>query len=161
MKRFLPVLFMAFVIFLGHGVYAQDNALIVVRNKIFDECREMRELLKNQKDIIIVNSMWSSGIMTVSQLDAYFYMVGIFNAVKDKDLTEDPVIYLMKWLNEIKKTNELNIRSLDSITYKVEPTTKARIGKLKGYFSSLNNIIDNESARVSALQRSLKIKRQK
>jgi len=150
-----------FGIFLNFNAYAAEIPLLDMRNKIFRECREIQPLLRNSKDIIVVNSMWSSGIMTVSQLDAYFSMVGIFNTAKDKDLTEDPVIYLVKWLSEIKETNELNIRSLSSITYKVESTTKAHIGKLKGYFSSLNNLINAESVRVSALQRSLKIGRQK
>ena len=159
MKKIVLII-LIFGIFLNFNVYAAEIPLLDIRNKIFRECRDIQPLLRNSKDIIVVNSMWSSGIMTVSQLDAYFSMIGIFNTIKDEDLAEDPVIYLIKWLNEIKNTNELNIRSLDSITYKVEPATKTQIGKLKGYFSSLNNLIDSESARVSALQKSLKIKRQ-
>lgn len=150
-----------FVTFLNFNAYAAEIPLLDMRNKIFRECRDTQPLLRNPRDIIVVNSMWSSGIMTVSQLDAYFSMVGIFNTIKDRDLTGDPVIYLMKWLNEIKNTNELNIKSLDSITYKVEPSTKVHIEKIEGYFNSLNNIIIAELARVSALQRSLKIKQQK
>ncbi len=155
------LIILIFGIFLNFNAYAAEIPLLDMRNKIFRECRAIQPLLKNSKDIIVVNSMWSSGIMTVSQLDAYFSMVGIFNTIKDKDLTEDPAAYLIKWLDEIKKTNELNIKSLDSIAYKVEPSTKVHIERLRGHFNGLNNLIDGESAKVAALQRSLKIKRQK
>jgi hypothetical protein len=160
MKKIILII-LVFVIFLNFNAYAAEIPLLDMRNRIFKECRDIQPLLRNSKDIIVINSMWSSCIMTVTQLDAYFSMVGIFNTVKDKVLTENPVIYLMKWLSEVKNTNELNIKSLDSIAYEVEPNTRVHIEKIKGYFNNLNNIIDGESARVSALQRSLKIKRQK
>lgn len=155
------LIMLTLVIFFSFNAYGAEIPLQNMRNKIFNECREIQPLLANSKDIIIVNSMWSSAVMTVSQLDAYFSMVGILNAVKDKELVEDPAVYLIKWLNEVRKTSELNIRSLDSISYKVEPSTKAAIKKLRDYFNGLNGLIDNESARISVLQRSLKIKRNK
>ncbi len=147
--------------FLNFNAYAAEVPLLDIRNKIFRECSGMRDLLRDSKDIIVVNSMWSSGVMTVSQLDAYFSMVGIFNTLKNSVLNDDPVVYLINWLNEVKSTNQLNIKSLDSITYKVEPDTKIHIDKIKGYFNILNNIISAELGKVSALQKSIKIKRQK
>jgi len=160
MKR-TSLVVLTLVLGLSVNAHAQATGLMEVRNKVLTESREIKALLPATKDVILVSSMVDSCILTTSQLDAYFSMVGIFNTIKDKELAEDPVIYLTKWLEEMKKTNRLNIESLDSIAYKVEPTTKVHIGKLKDYFSHLNNLINGELVRVSALQRSLKIKRQK
>jgi hypothetical protein len=160
MKKIIFIV-LIFSIFLNLNAYAAGNPLLDMRNKFFNECIDIRPLLLNVNDVVVVNSMWSSAVMTVSQLDAYFSMVGIFEAIKDRELAADPVTYLMNWLDQIKRTNELNMKSLSGITYKVQPDTQAHIDKLQGYFSSLNSFIDEESARVSALQKSLKISGQK
>jgi hypothetical protein len=153
----ISLIVLIFAVFLSFNVSANEIEILDIRNNIFKECREIQLLLGISKDIIVVNSMWSSGILTICQLDAYFSMVGIFNSVKDRYFSEDPVDYLIRWLDEIKNTNELNIRSLDSISYEVEPSTKEHITRLRSYYNTLNNIIAAESARVSELQKVLRI----
>lgn len=155
MKKIIFIILIS-VIFLNFSIYALDTTLLDMRNKIFEESQELKSLLVNSKDIVLINSMWDSCIMAMSQLDAYFSMLGIFNTIKKEDLTEDAINYLTTWLDGIKKTNELNIKSLDAVTLILEPETKAHIVKLKDYFGKLNNQIDAELDKISLLKKSLK-----
>jgi hypothetical protein len=99
--------------------------------------------------------MWDSSIMCVSQTDAYFSMIGIFNTIKKESLTEVAVDYLTSWLTEIKRTNELNIKSLDGVTVTMDANTKPRIEKLKGYFKEMNGQINSELSKISSIKQSL------
>ena len=157
MKKII-FLTLTFIIFLSFSVYALDTTLLDMRNKIFEESKDLKSLLESSKDVILVSSMWDSCIIAMSQSDAYFNMLGIFNTIKKEDLKEDAVNYLTSWLDGIKKVNELNIKSLDAVTLTLEPKTKTHILKLKDYFGKLNNQIDAELAKISLLKKSLKIK---
>lgn len=144
------------IVLLTFSAYAQEATLLTLRNKAFKESKELKSLLIDSKDVILVNTLWDSCIMAMTQLDAYFSMVGIFNTIKKEDLKEDSVNYLINWLNEIKKTNELNIKSLNAISTTLEPKSKVHIERLKNYFSDLNNQINIESDKISLLKKSLK-----
>ncbi|MCM8797552.1 MAG: hypothetical protein NC923_06750 [Candidatus Omnitrophica bacterium] len=146
-----------FVVFFSVNVFAFDTTLFDIRNAIFEESKAMKSLLKNSKDIILMNSMWDSCVMTMAQLDAYFTMLGIFNTIKKENLKEEAIGYLANWLEGVKRTNELNIKSLDSVTLVLEEETKKRILKLKDYFEKLNNQINAELDKLSILKKSLKI----
>lgn len=154
--RKIIFIILTFVIFSSFSVYALDTTLLDMRNQIFKESKELKSLLVNSKDIILVNTMWDSCIIAMTQLDAYFSMVGIFNTIKKEDVKEDAINYLASWLEEIKKTNELNIRSLNAVTLTLEPKIKAHIVKLKDYFGKLNNQINAELDKISLLKKSLK-----
>ena len=155
MKKIIFII-LIFIIFLSFSVYALDTTLLDMRNKIFEESKVIKSLLVDSKDIILMNSMWDSCVMTMTQLDAYFSMIGIFNTIKKEDLKEDAINYLTSWLDGIKKTNELNIKSLDAVSVTLEPKTKAHILKLKDYFGKLNNQINAELDKISLLKKSLK-----
>jgi hypothetical protein len=127
-----------------------------MRNKIFEESKDLKSLLANSKDIILINSMWDSCIIAMSQLDAYFTMLGIFNTIKEENLKEEVINYLTSWLEGIKKTNELNIKSLDAVSVTLESKTKAHILRLKDYFGKLNDQINAELDKISLLKKSLK-----
>lgn len=139
---------------LNSTIYALDSTLMDMRKEIFSNSQEMKAYLKNSKDPILLNSMWDSCIIAVTQLDAYFYIVGIFNTIKKEDLSDASFDYLLNWLNQIKKTNELNIKSLDTVTSTSEPKTKVYILKLKNNFNELNIRIVKELQRVSQFQES-------
>lgn len=155
MKKIIFII-LTFIIFLSFSLYALDTSLLDTRNKIFEESKELKSLLVSSKDVVLINSMWDSCIIAMSQLDAYFSMLGIFNTIKKEDLKEDVINYLTSWLDGIKKTNELNIKSLDAVTFTLEPKTKAYILKLKDYFAKLNNQINTELDKISVLKKSLK-----
>jgi hypothetical protein len=157
MKKTIFII-LIFIIFLSFSVYALDATLLDMRNKIFEESKVIKSLLADSKDIILMNSMWDSCVMTMTQLDAYFSMVGLFNTIKRENLSEASIDYLISWLNDIKKTNELNLKSLNSISVILESKTKVYLEKLKRHFSDLNNRIDSELGKISLLKESLKIK---
>jgi hypothetical protein len=129
-----------------------------MRNKISAESKQIKTLLLESKDMVLMNSMWDSCVITMTQLDAYFYMVGIFNTIKKEDLKGDTINYLTNWLNIIKDTNELNIKSLNTAIQILEPKTKVYKERLKSYFSELNKKIDSELVKISLLRKSLKIR---
>lgn len=149
MKKSILII-LVLLIFLSVSSYALETGLFEIRNKISAESKQLKALLLESKDVVLMSSMWDSCVMTMTQLDAYFYMVGIFNSVKSPK--EDTIDYLTNWLKIIKSTSELNIKSLNSVTEILEPKTKVYKEKLKSDFSELNKRIDSELSRVSVLE---------
>ncbi|MDD5466055.1 MAG: hypothetical protein PHP73_06950 [Candidatus Omnitrophica bacterium] len=153
MKKKISILLILLIFFSVSG-YASQDRLPEMRNKISSESKEIKASFLKSRDIVLMSSMWDSCVMTMTQLDAYFYMVGIFDSVKSPD--EDTVNYLINWLKIIKSTSELNIRGLDSATQILEPKTKIYKERLEADFSELNKSIDSELSRVSMLKEALK-----
>lgn len=159
MKK-IALLTLSAVVFLNTFAYALDATLVDIRNEVLKESKEIKSLLPDTKDVILMNTMWDSCVMMMTQLDAYFYMLRIFNTIKRKDITKDAIDSLVNWLNEIKKTNELNIKSLTvlrTISRKIESNTEIHMERLRDCFNNLNNQIDAELKKVSTLQESLKL----
>jgi hypothetical protein len=125
---------------------------------MFDESQEIKALLSRSKDAVLLISMFDSCIMAVSQIDAYFYMLGIIEPIKKEDLSSASLDFIAKWLNGIKKTNELSIKSLNIVMQAIEPKTKAHIEKLKLYFGVLNNQINSELNKIYLLEKATKVK---
>jgi len=154
MKKLTGII-LALLIATSLNSFASDIPLMDMRNKIFEESKVMKKKLANSKDIILLNSMWDSCVIAINQLDAYFSLVGIFNTIKKENLTEASVGYLISWLNQTKQTNELNIKSLNSLASTLEARTKLYKTKLTNIFTELNSHITKELERLSLLQRSL------
>lgn len=154
MKKTL-LIFLVLAVILNCSVYAADNALFTMRGKVFEESKKIKTLLGNSKDVILVSSMWDSCVILLTQLDAYFSMLGIFNAIKDKALTQDPINYISSWLKGIKDTNELNIKSLNEVAGVNDAATKPQIEVLKAYFKDTNDNISAELKKFEALRKTL------
>ena len=118
--------------------------------------KDLIEILPRSTDIIVVSSMFNSCMVTTSQLDAYFSMLGIFNSIKKEDLSETPFYFLINWLEYIKTSNSLNIKGLSTKLKELEPDTSAHIEKLKIYFVNLNHALDAELDRLNTLQKGAK-----
>ncbi len=155
MKKKILIL-LILLLFFSVSSYALENGLFEMRNKISTESKQIKALLLKSKDMVLISSMWDSCIMTMTQLDAYFYMVGIFNTVKIEDSQEDVTNYLTNWLKIIKDTSQLNIKSLNAVTQTLEPKTKVYKERLKKVFTELDKVIDVELGRVSLLKRAAK-----
>ncbi|MBM3255212.1 MAG: hypothetical protein FJZ08_02815 [Candidatus Omnitrophica bacterium] len=87
----------------------------------------------------------------MSQLDAYFSMLGIYNAVTNEDAAREAADYIYRWLNEIKRINELNIKSLKSVLQLNEPNINTHMDRLRIYYTDLNSRIDIERKKISIL----------
>lgn len=153
MKKKILILSALLVFFSVNG-YALENDLLEMRSKISAESKQIKTLFLKSKDTVLMSSMWDSSVMAMAQLDAYFYMVGIFNSVKSPD--EATVNYLINWLKIIRSTSELNIKSLDAATQILEPKTKVYKERLRGDFGELVKKIDSELKRVSMLKKAAK-----
>ncbi len=158
MKKTLLIV-LALVAGLSFNAHAQATAtgLMEVRNKVLKESQEVKALLPDTKDVILVSSMVDSCILTVSQLDAYFSQLGIFNTIKKDDVTAVAINFLEQWLNNIKSTNDLNIKSLNAVTQNIQAKTKLHLERLTGYFADLNVQIEQELAQLAALKKALGI----
>lgn len=154
MKKIIFIFLMLSIV-LNCSVYAADNRLFTMRGKVFEESQKIKALLADSKDVILVSSMWDSCVILLTQLDAYFSMLGIFNAIKDKELTVDPINYIYSWLKGIKDTNELNIKSLNKVTQINDAKTKPQIEILKAYFKDTNDGINAELKKFDALRKPL------
>lgn len=158
MKKTLLIV-LALVAGPGFNAHAQATAtgLMEVRNKVLKESQEVKALLPDTKDVILVSSLVDSCILTISQLDAYFSQLGIFNTIKKDDVTPVAVNFLEQWLNNIKSTNDLNIKSLNAVTQNIQAKTKLHLERLTGYFADLNTQIEQELAQLAALKNALGI----
>lgn len=157
MKKKIAIFLLA--VFLIPNAYAAEGNLLNLRNRIFTDSKNIKESLTGAKDAIIINSLFDSCVITMTQLDAYFSLLGMFNTLKKESSQGQAINYLTGWLNEIKKTNELNIKSLDTIQEPIEAQTKLSIQKLRVYYTDLNKSIENELNKFSILGKTIKTKK--
>ena len=157
MKKAILV-FSVLGLLLSFNAYALDNSFVNIRSRIFEESKQIKALLTTSKDAILLSSMWDSCLMTMRELDAYFHMLGIFNTIKQRDLDEDAVIFLSRWLSEVKAGSELNIRILTESAYPTESQAAIHIARLKNHFGELNKKIDSELNKISLFRESVKRK---
>ena len=136
--------------------YAAQPTLLDMRNKIMVESAQVKDLLRTSKDVYLISSLWDSCLLSMSQLDAYFSMVGIFNTIPKDQAARDAVSYLEQWLREIRRTNELNIKSLSTIKDTIDPSTKIHMDAVKNIFTQLNNQLDMERNKLILFKKTLK-----
>lgn len=147
------------LLFLSFQAFAFDTRLIEIRNKFFAESQEIKSLLPNSKDAVLLASMFDSCVLAISQIDAHFSLLGVLDSVKEEIFVSNPLDIIVDWINSIKKTNELNINNLNNpITQTVEANTKSHIEKLKVYFNDFDNQLKVELNRLSTLKKSLEIR---
>ena len=156
MKRIATIILIS-SIFLCQHVYALDTALFDIRNEIFEESKQIKASLADSKDTVLLNSLWDSCIMSVNQLDAYIYMLRIFNTIREKDIKKEAIDSLSSWLTEIKNTNNLTVISLGNISKTVDARTAVYTEKIKSIIVKLNKQVDIELNKIAALKKSLGI----
>ena len=148
------IFFLALTLLLVWSCSAQalNTTLIDARNEILNNAQELKNYFATTRDPLLLNSMWDSSIMAVSQLDAYFSMLGIFNTIKKENLQDSSINYLVNWLNQLKATTELNIKSLEAIKSTADARSKVFVSKLKNTFNDLKARVDKELLIVQQLQ---------
>ncbi len=134
---------------------ALETGLIQERNEILKNAQEIKGYFTTSRDPLLLNSMWDSSVMAVSQLDAYFSMLGIFNTIKTEEASADAVRYISNWLKNIEETNDLNIKGLEEIKTTVDARSKVFVLKLKEIYNSLKIKLAQEIQAVTRLQESL------
>jgi hypothetical protein len=137
------------------AAWALETNLIQVRNDILKNAQEMKGYFTTSRDPLLLNSIWDSSVMAVSQLDAYFSMLGIVNTIKNEELTVDTVKYLLNWLKQIQEATDLNIKGLEAIKTTVDARSKVFVLKLKDIFNKLKENLAVENSNVTKLQESL------
>ncbi|HDZ77310.1 MAG TPA: hypothetical protein ENH41_04425 [Candidatus Omnitrophica bacterium] len=158
-RRFL--IFLSLLLLCNFNLYAFENPFLIMRDNFFREAQELKPLLVKSNDVVLISSMWDSCIMTTTQLDAYFHMINIFNAIDKDDLNEDVFISLTGWLRAIKRTNDLNIKGLNTVSSVSDALTQIHIKKLKGYFSDLNKQVSIELDRISLFEKAVTAEKNK
>lgn len=157
MKKIVFILMTLSFLFCSVHAYAVDINLMNIRRKIFNEAEEIKALLSpKSKDTILITSAWNSCLMTAVQLDGYFNMVGIFNTVKQKDWTREALDYLLNWLDQLKKINELNIKNIDASPPKAEAGVKNRLSKIRENFIELGEELDREISSLKKVRQTVK-----
>ena len=159
MKRKIFILLM-FFIFMCQNCYVQGaDTLFDIRNKIFEESKQLRPLLKKSKNAILLTNMWDTCIIVTTQLDAYFSMLGILNTVKDQNLTEVSVDYLIDWLNDVKTKNAISIKILEDTSVAREKIAKKHMKRLVVYFKELDQLLEDELEKIDIVIKALKIRK--
>jgi hypothetical protein len=148
-------LILALVLAWCGAAQALETTLIETRNDILKNAQEMKGYFTTSRDPLLLNSMWDSSVMSVSQLDAYFSMLGIFNTIKNENLTADSVKYLLNWIKQVQETTDLNIKGLEAIKTTTDARSKVFALKLKDIFNNLKSKLAVENANVIKLQDSL------
>ena len=151
MKRIASIIIILLLLFDARA-FAFGETLFDIRNKFFCESKELKSAL-NEGDAILMNSMWDTCLMTILQLDAYFSMLGIFNTIGEGGASGASVDYLSNWLSGIKKTIELNVKSIEGINVPVRPVTQVHMERMKGYFGELNSRIESEIDKLALIKK--------
>jgi hypothetical protein len=136
--------------------YAEDMAFQDSRNKLRQESAKLKGMMAGSADPVLLSSMWDSCLLTTTQIDAYYYMMNIFNTINKRRRKEPAVKTLADWLNAIKNTNELTIRSLADTSQALDNKTKARMDKLRTVYTELNNRVEIEINKVAVVRDSLR-----
>lgn len=156
--RKLIFLVLALVLLWSLTAQALETTLLNARSEIFKNAQEMKKYFTTSRDPVLLSSMWDSSVMVISQLDAYFSMLGIFNTIKKENLENAQFNYLINWLNQLNNTIELNIKSLEAIKATTDARSKVLALKLKDIFNNLKTRIIKELQVVTQLQESIKNK---
>jgi hypothetical protein len=157
MKKII-LLVLSLLLAWNFSAYALDTTLLDVRNEIFKNGQDLKEFFATSRDPLLLNSLWDSSVTVVSQLDAYFSMLGIFNAVKNENLNDEAFSYLIAWLNRIKESADLNIQSLDGIKTTTDARSKMFVSKFKASFNNLRDGVPKELQVVYKLKDAVKKK---
>ena len=157
MKKTL-IIILGLCLFFSSNVYAADRKLIDIRDKIFEESKQINTLLSKSNDAVLLISMFDSCVVAISQIDAYISMLGVYESIKNGTATKGTFDLLSNWLVVIKNTNSLNIGKLNDQKQVTDPLTKTYIERLKGYFAILNNQVNTELGKINALKASARIK---
>ena len=154
MRKLLSVALVA-ILFFASNVRAEPTKLFELNKKMYQEYQALQEFLPKTKDVALGYTMWDSSIITIIQLNAYFSMVGIIDSIGRGVIKEKSVEYLVIWLNDIKRKNEINLRSI-AMVKPTEEETSAHAKKLGGYFMELNVQVDNELKRLGLLKNAIR-----
>jgi hypothetical protein len=146
-------------LFFSFNAYCLDTKLLELREKIFGESNQIKKSINpNSKDFVLLSGLFDSCILAVTQIDAYFYLLGVFEFIRKEDLNKNCFNFILSWLNTMKKTNELSLKSLNTAGPIMEEETKNYITRIKSYFTELDKQILQEQNRMNILMRSLRIR---
>jgi hypothetical protein len=148
-------LVLSLVLIWSCAAQALETTLVDVRTEILKNAQGMKTYFATSRDPVLLNSLWDSSVTAVSQLDAYFSMLGIFNTIKKQNQEEIQVSYLIRWLKQIQDTTELNIRSLEAIKTTTDARSKVMALKLKDIFNDLKNRVIAELQTATQLRESI------
>ncbi len=149
--RKILFLLVFFITFFASASYAQVSEFGVVRRNLVDKSQTFREYLGQTQDVVITSSMWDSCVLAVSQIDAYYAMVGIIQAAEAVE-NKEAAFYLIDWLERIKRTNVANLRSLSNTGQAAEEKTVEYMKKLYRYFSEFNEYVEQELKKIKELE---------
>jgi hypothetical protein len=138
--------------------FAANNSLTSINTRLMQESSNLKSMFKNSRDVVLLTTMWDSYFIARTQLDAYFYMVSLFESVKKSAVTEVSVDYLLNWLGEIRKTNAANITTLNAAATVIDQATKSAVDRMKANISDMNNAVDKEISRLNSLKEAVKKK---
>ena len=155
MKKIIFILLLVALLFSSHA-YASETALLDLRNKIFDESSQIKALMTTSKMPVLVNGLWDTSVIATLQLDAYFYMVGIFNSIPKGKAPAASLDFIINWLNLIKNTNLSNIKNIAALSGNAEAAIQSRVKILTSYFMDLSIKVNNEIDRVNLIKKTLK-----
>jgi hypothetical protein len=144
----------AVVAFWATGAYAEsDFKILELRNRFFEESKQVKDLIPQSKDPAVLMSLYNSCVLTITQFDAYFGMLGIIQTMSDKELSSRALDVVSNWLYEIKRTNALNISTLDGMKLELAPETKNHLARLKAYFAESTMRADAELSKIATLKK--------
>ena len=155
MKRIILIVLILNI--LCFNCYAVDFAIFDLRNKIFGESKDIKSLISNSENPMLISSIWDTCTLVISEIDAYFSMLAIFNSIEKVKQTREATDYLIDWLRGIKKTNELSIKNIRNIeTVNLAAVEKMHIERIRNFLIQLQTVIDDEIAKVNLIKSSLR-----
>jgi len=140
-----------FLYLLSGNASAQVQPTAQLRGKIYDEYKSLEAALQKTKDTALIFSLRDTCMITIVQLDAYITMIGMMDSVRDKGLNKGTIDYIVLWLNEMRRTNDLNIKNL-ALPREMQKDTQVHSENMMRYFNELRTYADTELRKLAKLQ---------
>lgn len=84
-----------FAVLFTTKAYCLEFKIFEMRNKIFEQSKEIKSLMEGSKDQGILLAMFDSCLISTTQLDAYFFMLNIFEGIKKRRSRKQDAIGLL------------------------------------------------------------------
>lgn len=153
MKKVASILVVLMVFLMVSELSAFESELLSIHGRIFEESKLIKAVLSPSNEVLLVSSMYGYCVIAMTQLDAYFLMIGLFEELDEDEKTKKAINYLDEWLDIIRKASDANIGHLEAVSFSVDGRTAVRIASLKAVFGELNNLIAKEKTKLNVLLR--------
>jgi len=152
MRKTITVFMVVFVWMAANAGRAQEIPFSAERSWFLEETQNLKKIMPRSRDAILINDLWYSCLMTITQIDAYYMMMAIYDTIPKDKVTEDAAGFIISWLTSIRNINDLNIKTLNAMDDPVDLKTTKHVDQMKVGYEKLNGLIEVEIDKLTVVK---------